>query len=135
MDSIIRDAAVDCYGRGSKAVSARSITSTTSAVEGAHNMAHGGDPGESSDHGPMDGEWLTDYASRSAAYWQRAARAGSDVAARWGERSLQDGEWTVDTVTADLIEAWEELTPLLGEGLELWLQFVQKSLQTGRPDG
>jgi hypothetical protein len=82
----------------------------------------------------MDGEWLADYATRSAEYWQRAARTGSQVAARWGDRSLRDGEWTVDTVTADLIEAWEELTPLLGEGLELWLQLVQKSMQTGRRD-
>jgi hypothetical protein len=47
---------------------------------------------------------------------------------------LQEGDWTVDTVTADVVEAWEELTPLMGEGLELWLEFVQRSLQAGRPD-
>ena len=97
-------------------------------------MAHMDDPDGSSEQGPMDGEWLSDYAARSAEYWQRTAKVGSHVAARWGDRSLQDGDWTVDSVTADLIEAWEELTPLFGEGLELWLQLVQRTMQTGRPD-
>lgn len=79
--------------------------------------------------------WLGDYAAQAVDYWQRVATSSSQVAARWGERSLRDGEWTVDTVTADLIETWEELTPLMGEGLELWLQLVQTTLRTGRPDG
>ena len=41
----------------------------------------------------------------------------------------------MDTVTADAIEAWEELTPLTGEGLELWIELVQRSLRSGRADG
>ena len=47
---------------------------------------------------------------------------------------MQEDDWTVDTVTADIVEAWEELTPLMGEGLELWLEFLQQSLRAGRPD-
>ena len=38
----------------------------------------------------------------------------------------------MDTITADLIESWEELTPLLGEGIELWLELVQKTINAGR---
>ena len=79
-------------------------------------------------------DWFADYLSRSAEFWQRTARAGASLAATWGERSLEDGEWTIDSVTADVIEAWEELTPLTGEGLELWLELVQRSLRAGRPD-
>lgn len=97
-------------------------------------MAHGGDPSGSERQDRTEGEWLADYAARTTDYWQRAARTGSQVAARWGDRSLQDSDWTVDTVTADLIEAWEELTPLVGEGLELWLQLVQRTMRMGRPD-
>jgi len=89
----------------------------------------------------MDGQersgdaWLGDYAARATEFWQRTATSTSELAARWGDRSLGEGNWTVDTVTADLIEAWEELTPLVGEGLELWLQLVQQSLNAGRPRG
>lgn len=78
--------------------------------------------------------WLSDYMARTSEFWRRTSRAGAEVATRWGDRSLQEDDWTVDTVTADIVEAWEELTPLMGEGLELWLEFLQRSLQAGRPD-
>ena len=84
---------------------------------------------------PSNEAWLSDYLGRAAEFWQRAGRAGASLGQRWGDRSLQDGEWTADTVTADAIEAWEELTPLTGEGLELWIELVQRSLRSGRPDG
>lgn len=85
--------------------------------------------------GGTGGAWLGDYTRQAVDYWQRVARTSAETAARWGDRSLADGEWTVDTVTADLIETWEELTPLMGEGLELWLQLVQATLRGGRFDG
>jgi hypothetical protein len=44
-------------------------------------------------------------------------------------RSLRGSEWTVDTMTADVIEAWEQLTPLAGRGLELWLELVQRTIR------
>jgi hypothetical protein len=53
------------------------------------------------------------------------------LAEQWGARSLRGGEWTVDTMTADAIEAWEHLTPLAGRGLELWLELVQRALRPG----
>jgi hypothetical protein len=79
--------------------------------------------------------WVPDYIERAMDFWQRAGQTGASVASTWGERSLQDPDWTLDKVTADLIEAWEDLTPLVGEGLELWLELVQQSLRTGRADG
>ena len=46
---------------------------------------------------------------------------------------MEDGEWTVDSVTADLIEVSEVITPLVGEAVELWLELVQRSLaEVGR---
>jgi hypothetical protein len=68
-------------------------------------------------------------------FWQRTGQAGAGLANRWGDRSLQQEVWTVDTVTADMVEAWEELTPLTGEGLELYLELVRQSLRAGRDDG
>jgi hypothetical protein len=94
-------------------------------------------PGDASDSRGSDsfaGAWLSEYMARTTEFWQRTSRAGSSAAARWGDRSLQQDEWTVDTVTADIVEAWEELTPLMGEGLELWIELVQWSLRAGRPD-
>ena len=41
---------------------------------------------------------------------------------RWARRSVADGDWTVDTVTADIIAYWEEMTPLMGRWLDLWLE-------------
>jgi hypothetical protein len=77
---------------------------------------------------------LSDYLVRTTEFWERGARTSAALAAKWGERSLQEGEWTVDTVTADLIEAWEELTPMVGEGLDLWLELVQQSLGARHSD-
>jgi hypothetical protein len=84
--------------------------------------------------GSWGADWFADYMARSTDFWQRTARASASLAATWGDRSLQEGEWTIDSVTADVIEAWEELTPLTGEGLELWLELVQRSLRVGRTD-
>jgi hypothetical protein len=75
---------------------------------------------------------MTDYLARANDFWHRAAAVGPSSASRWGQRSLEEGNWTVDTITADLIESWEELTPLLGEGIELWLELVQKTINAGR---
>jgi hypothetical protein len=77
-----------------------------------------------------DSRWLSEYTARANELFERGSRVGATVAARWGERSLRDDDWTVDTVTADLIEAWEELTPVVGEGIELWLELVQRALRT-----
>ena len=82
-----------------------------------------------------DQAWLGDYFARATDYWQRTARGTGVLAAKFGDRSLQENDWTIDTVTADVIEAWEELTPLLGEGLELWLEAVQRGLRAGRVNG
>src|SRR5262245_32354599 len=77
-----------------------------------------------------EGEWFAGYVGRVAALTEEALRLNAHLAGQWGARSLQDSEWTVDTLTADLIEAWDHLTPLAEQGLELWLEFVQ---QTKRP--
>jgi hypothetical protein len=83
---------------------------------------------------PSEREWFGTYLSRTGEYWQRAAQTTSSALSRVGGRSLREDEWTVDTVTADIVEAWEEFTPLMGEGLELWIEFVQHALRAGRPD-
>jgi hypothetical protein len=53
-----------------------------------------------------------------------AGQVNAELIQRWGARSLKGDDWTVDTMTADAIEAWEHLTPLAGRGLELWLELV-----------
>ena len=73
--------------------------------------------------------WLTDWAARASDVWTRAAQAGVDVTAAFGARSLDDGDWTVETVTSGLIDASERLTPLVGEGIELWLEVVQRAMR------
>ena len=75
--------------------------------------------------------WLDEYAVRASDLWRRGAQAGAEIASRLGDRSLAEGDWTVDTVTAELIDASERLTPLIGEGLELWLELVQRSIAVG----
>src|SRR5262245_60946389 len=82
---------------------------------------------------PTPGEWLSDYLGRTTDFWQRTTRSTTTLSTKFGQRSVEEHEWTVDTVTADIIEAWEELTPLIGEGLDLWLELVQRSLRAGRP--
>ena len=42
------------------------------------------------------------------------------------------GEWTVDTVTADVIADWEEMTPLMGRWLDLWLEALQQPIRGAR---
>ena len=37
----------------------------------------------------------------------------------------------MDTVTADIIADWEEMTPLLGRWLDLWLEAVQQGGGSG----
>jgi hypothetical protein len=77
------------------------------------------------------GEWFAAYAGRVAALTEQALRLNVQLAGQWGARSLQDREWTVDTLTADLIEAWDHFTPLAEQGLELWLELVQKTMRPG----
>jgi len=77
------------------------------------------------------GEWFAGYVGRVAALTEEALRLNAHLAGQWGARSLQDSEWTVDTLTADLIEAWDHLTPLAEQGLELWLEFVQQTKRHG----
>lgn len=77
---------------------------------------------------PLGGEWIAEYVERASDYWQRVGAAGAATAGRWGERSLENTEWTADTVTADIVESWESLTPLLGEGIELWLELLQRTM-------
>ena len=97
-------------------------------------MGSPGDEGQGDDTRSA-GPWLSDYLARTTQFWERGAQTSAALASRWGERALQEGDWTVDTVTADLIEAWEELTPMVGEGLDLWLELVQQSLRAERTDG
>lgn len=81
------------------------------------------------------GAWLADYSARWAKLVEDTVRVGAAAAERWGRRSLEDGEWTVDTVTADVIADWEEVTPLVGSWLDMWLEAVQQGIRAGRPDG
>jgi hypothetical protein len=79
------------------------------------------------------GEWFAAYVGRVAALVEDAGRLNAGLASQWGTRSLQDSEWTVDTLTADLIEAWDHLTPFAERGLELWLELVQQTIRPGDP--
>jgi hypothetical protein len=75
--------------------------------------------------------WFAGYADRAANLLEDAIRVNIQLVRQWGDRSLGDDEWTVDTITADVIEAWEHLTPLAGRGLDLWLELVQKAIRPG----
>jgi hypothetical protein len=77
--------------------------------------------------------WLADYSARLEQAVDDSVRASAAAADRWARRSLQDQEWSVDTVTADVIADWEELTPLLGRWLDLWLEAAQQSAKGARP--
>jgi hypothetical protein len=101
-------------------------------VDGTHSAA-GRDPNlvVRSLEDSLGSHWLTDWAARASDVWTRAARAGVDVTAAFGARSLEDGDWTVETVTSGLIDASERLTPLVGEGIELWLEAVQRVMRVG----
>ena len=78
------------------------------------------------------GTWFADYAARFAKAAEDTARVGVTAADRWARRSLADGEWTVDTVTADIIADWEEVTPLMGRWLDLWLEALQQPIGEAR---
>jgi hypothetical protein len=79
--------------------------------------------------------WLTDYSARVAQAAAESMRIGITAADRWGRRSLADEEWSVDTVTADVIAEWEEMTPLLGRWLDLGLEAVQRGIREAGASG
>ena len=74
------------------------------------------------------GTWFADYSARFAKTAQDTVRVGAAAADHWARRSLADDEWTVDAVTADIIADWEEMTPLLGRWLDLWLEALQQPI-------
>jgi hypothetical protein len=76
-----------------------------------------------------DGEWFSGYVGRVTELLEDAGQVNADLIQQWGARSLQGDEWTVDTMTAEVIDAWEHLTPLAGRGLELWLELVQRTIR------
>jgi hypothetical protein len=82
---------------------------------------------------PGSAAWLAAYSARLAKTAGDTARVGTAAADRWARRSLEDDEWSVDTVTADVIADWEEMTPLLGRWLDLWLEAVQQGIRGGEP--
>jgi len=77
--------------------------------------------------------WLTDYSGRLARVLEDSVRVGAVSASRWAGRSLADQKWSVDTVTADVIADWEELTPLMGRWLDLWLEAAQQPFRGAKP--
>ena len=83
------------------------------------------------DPGNDDGAWFSSYVGRVRELLEDAGHANAELIQQWSDRSLQGDEWTVDTMTADAIEAWEQLTPLAGRGLELWLELVQRTIRPG----
>jgi hypothetical protein len=82
---------------------------------------------------PGSAAWLAAYSARLSKTAEDTARVGTAAADRWARRSLEEGEWSVDTVTADIIADWEEMTPLLGRWLDLWLEAVQQGVRPGEP--
>jgi hypothetical protein len=76
--------------------------------------------------------WFAEYSARFAKTAEDTARIGVTAADRWARRSLADGEWTIDTVTADIIADWEEMTPLMGRWLDLWLEALQQPIWGAR---
>jgi hypothetical protein len=78
---------------------------------------------------PGSGAWLAGYSARFAKTAEDTMRVGTAAADRWARRSLEDGEWSVDSVTADVIADWEEMTPLMGRWLDLWLEAVQQGIR------
>ena len=79
--------------------------------------------------------WLTDYSARVAQTAAETMRVGATAAGRWGRRSLAEGEWSVDTVTAEVIADWEEMTPLLGRWLDLGLEAIQRGIKEAGASG
>jgi hypothetical protein len=79
--------------------------------------------------------WLADYSARLVKATEDTIRVSATAADRWARRSLEDEEWSVDTITADVIADWEEMTPLMGRWLDLWLEVVQSGIRGGIPRG
>jgi len=80
-------------------------------------------------------DWWAAYVGRATALAEEAARVNAGIAQKWAARSLADDDWTIDTVTADVIEAWEHVTPLAGAGIDLWLEMVQQGLRARGREG
>jgi hypothetical protein len=76
---------------------------------------------------------MSDYSARLAQTVEDSVRVGTAAANRWASRSLEDRQWSIDTVTADAIADWEELTPLAGRWLDLWLEAAQQAMKGARP--
>jgi|SRR5690349_3712178 hypothetical protein len=94
----------------------------------------GDDTGVASDVTSPDlGSWMADYAARLAQTAQETMHVGAAAADRWARRSLEDAEWSVESVTADVIADWEEATPLLGRWLDLCLEALQQGNWGARP--
>ncbi len=84
---------------------------------------------------PSDG-WLADLGARYVELARESAETSAHLAKSWGDRSLdRSDDWTIDTVTADAIEAWEHWTPLIGRGIDLNLELVQRLLRPGTNGG
>jgi hypothetical protein len=94
-------------------------------------MAHSDEDPAREAQEPGSASWLADYSGRFVRTAEDTMRVATVAADRWARRSLEDGEWSVDTVTADVIGDWEEMTPLLGRWLDLWLEAVQQGSRTG----
>jgi hypothetical protein len=96
---------------------------------------------ESRDDGPADhaapdpADWLADYSARWLRTAEETVNSTAAAADHWGRRSLDNDEWSLDTVTADVIADWEEFTPLLGRWLDLWLEAVQQGIRGVGPRG
>jgi hypothetical protein len=84
---------------------------------------------------PDPADWMADYSARWVRTAEETLRSGAAAADHWGRRSLDDDEWSLDTVTADVIADWDEFTPLLGRWLDLWLEAVQEGVRAVRPRG
>jgi hypothetical protein len=80
---------------------------------------------------PGSASWLADYSGRYVRIAEDTIRVATAAADRWARQSLEDREWSVDTVTADAIADWEEMTPLLGRWLDLWLEAAQQGRRIG----
>jgi hypothetical protein len=78
--------------------------------------------------GTDGGSWLAGYLQRVTELTEDTARAHVDLARTWGERSLGPDDWTVDSLSGQVLDAWYELTPLLERGLELGLEVVQQAI-------
>lgn len=79
--------------------------------------------------------WLPDFSAWLVKAAEDTMVEGASAADRWARRSLEEGEWSVDAVTADVLADWERMTPLMGRWLDLWLEAVQQGFsENGRVD-